>query len=109
MASCEVVWLRKIFGELFEQVPDTTVIYCDNNSEIRLAKNLVFHDKSKHIEIKYHYIRDMVQRGAMRLHHISTDCQIADILTKPLSKGKFLVFREQYGLMDVTLLGGGHS
>ena len=51
MASYEVVWLRKIFGELFEQVPNTIVIYCDNKSEICLAENSVFHDKSKHIEI----------------------------------------------------------
>eukprot|EP00253_Pinus_taeda_P014592 PITA_14592 len=73
VASCEVVWLRKLFGELFEQVPDTTVIYCDKKSEIRLAENHVFHDKSKHIEIKYHYIQDMVRRGAVRCHHISID------------------------------------
>lgn len=102
MASCEVVWLRKLFGELFEQVLDTKVIYCDNKSGIWLAENLMFHDKSKHIEIRYHYIRDMVQRGVVRLHHISTDEQIADILTKALPKGKFLVFREQLGLMDVA-------
>eukprot|EP00253_Pinus_taeda_P029244 PITA_29244 len=109
MASCEAVCLRKLFGELFQRVLDTTIIYCDNKSEIRLAKNPVFHDKSKHIEIKYHYIWDMVQRGEVRLHHISTDDQIVDILTKPLSKGKFLVFRKQLGLIDMTLPGGGHS
>lgn len=56
MANCEAVWLRKLFGELFEQVTDTTIIYCDNKSVIRFTKNLVFHDKSKHIEIKYDYI-----------------------------------------------------
>lgn len=56
LASCEVVWLRKLFGELFEQVLNTTVIYCDNKSGIHLSENHVFHDKSKHIEIKYHYI-----------------------------------------------------
>ena len=62
MASCEVVWLRNPYRELFEQVPGTTVIYCDNKSGIHLAENPVFHDKSKHIKIKYHYIRDMVER-----------------------------------------------
>ena len=63
----------------------------------------MFHDKSNYIEIKYHYIRDMVQR-VVRLRHISSDEQIEDTLTKALPKGKFLVFREQLGLMDVTLL-----
>eukprot|EP00253_Pinus_taeda_P027467 PITA_27467 len=52
MASCEVVWLRKLFSELFGHVLDTTVIYCDNQSGIRLSKNLVFHDRSKHIDIR---------------------------------------------------------
>jgi len=93
MVSCEEVWLRKLFGELFEQVLDTTVIYCDNKSGIQLAENLVFHDKSKHIEIKYHYTQDMVQRGAVRLHHISTDDQIVAILTKPFAKRKVLGFQ----------------
>jgi len=84
------------------------VIYCDNKSGICLEENLVFHDKSKHIEIQYHFIRDMVQRGVVQLHHISTNEQIANIITKALSKGKFLVLRENIGLRDVPLLDKGH-
>ena len=61
MASCEAVWLRKLFSELFEHVLDTTVILCDNQSGIRLSESLVFHDRSKQIDIRYHFIRDMVQ------------------------------------------------
>ena len=72
-----------------------------------MVVNLVFHDKSKHIEIKYHYIHDMAQRGVVRLHHISTNEYIANILTKALPKRKFLVFREQLGLMDVAPLDKG--
>jgi len=102
MANCEAIWLRKLFGELFDQVLHTTVIYCDKKSRICLEENPIFHDKSKHIEIWYHYIWDMVQRGVVRIHHISTNEQIADILTKALSKGNFLVFREKLGLMGVT-------
>eukprot|EP00253_Pinus_taeda_P014573 PITA_14573 len=73
MASCEAVWLRKLFSELFGHTLDTNVILCDNQSGIRLSENPVFHDCSKHIDIRYHFIRDMVQRGAIRLHHIGTD------------------------------------
>lgn len=62
---------------------------------------------SKHIEIRYHYICDMVQRGVVRLHHISINEQIAYNLTKALPKGKVLVFREKLGLMYVTLQGKG--
>ena len=61
MAYCEAVWLRKLFSELLGHVLDTIVIPCDNQSEIRLSENLVFHDRSKHIDIRYHFIRDMVQ------------------------------------------------
>ena len=94
MACCESIWLRKLFSELFGHVLDTTVILCDNQSGIRLSENPVFHDRSKHIDIRYHYIRDMVQRGAVRLDHIGTDDQVTDILTKPMGKVKFLTFCE---------------
>ena len=52
---------------LFDMELDTTVILCDNQSCIKMTENLVFHDKSKHIEIRYFYIRDMVQKGAIKL------------------------------------------
>jgi hypothetical protein len=52
----------------------------------------VFHDKSKHIEIRYHYILDMVQRGVVKLQYVSTNEQVADVLTKPLSRVKFEYF-----------------
>ena len=84
--SCDVVWLRKLLSDLFDLHMDATCISCDNQSCVKLSKNLVFHDKSKHIKIKYHYIRDMVQRGAVKLQYVVMDEQIADVLTKPLAK-----------------------
>ena len=57
---CEAVWLRKLLFDLFDLQLDATCIYCDNHSCVMLSENPMFHDKSKHIEIKYHYIRDMV-------------------------------------------------
>ena len=62
-----------------------------------MTENLVFHDKSKHIEIRYHYIHDMVQRGAIKPQYVSTDEQVADVLTKPLVK--FEHFREKIGVV----------
>ena len=67
-------------------------------------KNLVFHDKSKHIEIKYHYIKDMVQRKAVHVEYLSTHEQVADVFTKPLAKTKFEYFRERLGLVKNTSL-----
>ena len=59
-ASCEAVWLRKLLSDLFDLQLDATCIHCDNQSCVKLSENPVFHDRSKHVEIKYHYIRDMV-------------------------------------------------
>jgi hypothetical protein len=64
-----------------------------------MAENPVFHDRSKHIEIHYHYICDMVQRGALKLQYISTDEHVADMLTKPLSRIKFEYFQDKLGIV----------
>ena len=66
-ASCEALWLRKFTVDLFGQELRPTIIHCDNQSCIKLSKNSVFHDRSKHIEIRYHFIRDYVQGGAIEL------------------------------------------
>ena len=61
--------------------------------------NPIFHDKSKHIEIKYHFIRDMVQKGAVNLKYVPTKEQVADVLTKPLAHVKFEYFRDKLGVV----------
>jgi hypothetical protein len=98
-ASCEAIWLQKLLTNLFDLEMRATVILCDNQSYIKMTENLVFHDRSKHIEIRYHYIRNMVQRGALKLQYISTDEQVVDVLTKPLSHVKFEYFRDKLGLV----------
>ena len=83
------------------------VINYDNQSCVKLSENPMFHDRSKHIEIKYHYVRDMVQRRAVSLRYIPIDEQTADVLTKPLSKTKFEYFREKLGLVENAPLARG--
>ena len=100
MACCEDTWLQKLFSELFEHVLDATVILYDNQRGIRLLENLVFHDRPKHVDGWYHFIWDMVQRGAIRLNHRGTDEQVADILTMPLGKVMFLTFCENLGIVE---------
>jgi hypothetical protein len=80
------------------------VILCDNQSFIKMTENPVFHDRSKHIEIRYHFICDMVQRGALKLQYISTDEQVVDVMTKPLSRVKFEHFRDKLGIVRKDLL-----
>jgi hypothetical protein len=61
--------------------------------------NPVFHEKSKHIGIKYHFIHDVVENGVVKLHYVATNEQVADVLTKPLSKVKFEYFKDKLGLV----------
>ena len=79
------------------------LVYIVNRSCSNLSENLVFHDKSKHIEIKYHYIRDMVQRGAVKLRYVAMDEQIVDVLTKPLARVKFKYFKERLGVIQIEV------
>ena len=64
-----------------------------------MTENLVFHDKLKHIEIKYHFIWDIVQKGAVKIKYVPTKEQVADVLTKPLAHVKFEYFWDKLGLV----------
>ena len=70
----------------------------DSKSALAVAKNPVFHGRSKHIRIKYHFIRDCLEDGSIKADHISTTDQLADILTKSLGKSRFLEMRKRIGL-----------
>ena len=74
---------------------------------MKLSKNTVFHDKSKHIEIKYTYIRDMVQRGVVKLQYVVTEEHIANVLMKPLARMKFKYFREKLGVLQIEVSSKG--
>eukprot|EP00253_Pinus_taeda_P010861 PITA_10861 len=104
-ASCEAIWLRKLLYGLFDQELRKTVIHCDNQSCIKLTENPVLHDRSKHIDIIYHFIRDYVQKEAEKLEYISTDEQVADVLTKSLPRDKHVHFRDKMGVVKNTFLG----
>jgi hypothetical protein len=103
-AVCEAIWMRKILVGLFGSHLDPTVIHCDNQSCIKLSINLVFHDRSKHIDIWYHHIKDCVQRNIMLLQYIPTEDHDADIMTKALTRSKFEYHRDRIGVKDNPFL-----
>jgi len=98
--ACEAIWMWTILIGLFDQRMDPTMIYCDNQSCIKLFENPVLHDRSKHIDIWYHHIKDSLARRIMLLKYISTEEKDADILTKALSKCKFEFHRDRIGVAD---------
>ena len=79
---------------------EVTKVYCDNQSCIKLSENPVFHDQSKHIDIRCHFIKDCVQCGAVQLQYVPTRDQVAGILTKALGRAKFIQFREQMAMVE---------
>jgi hypothetical protein len=81
---------RNLVSGLSDQVLNSTVIYCDDQSYVKLSENPMFHDRSKHIEIKHYILHDKVQRGEVVLQYIFTDEKITNILVKALSKMKSL-------------------
>jgi hypothetical protein len=80
------------------------VVHCDNQSCIKLTENPVFHDRSKHIDMKYHYIQDLVQRKTVKLQYIATSEQVVDILTKPFALRQFVLLRGKLGLDENDFL-----
>jgi hypothetical protein len=81
-------------------------LICDNQSAIQMTKNPFFHKKTKHIDIQYHFVRDLVQQGVLEIMYCSTEEQVADIFTKALPKDKFYKFRDDLGIFPNDHYGG---
>jgi hypothetical protein len=97
--AAEVRWLTHLLGELGVTTPTPTLL-CDNIGATYLCANPVFHSRMKHIALDYHFVRQLVQSGQIKVSHISTNDQLADILTKPLSRTRFTQIRDKMGVSD---------
>eukprot|EP00253_Pinus_taeda_P027469 PITA_27469 len=99
-AACQAVWMRRMLRSLGQEQAKATVIFCDNSSAIALSKNSVFHKRTKHIDTRFHYIRELVSNGEIVLEHCRTQEQVADILTKPLDQKSFEFLRKFLGMIE---------
>jgi hypothetical protein len=86
------------FGEVYTHVP----LQCDSTSDISVAKNPMFLSKTKHIEVRYHFLRDNVEKGKITLIHVPTHDQLADIFTKPLDLATFTRLRGKLGVCLIS-------
>ena len=84
------------------EIKELVVMYCDNTSAINISKNPVMHSKTKHIAIKYHFLRELVQDKEVRLKYVNTKEQIVDIFTKALPKDAFLYLRGKLGAIPLS-------
>ena len=96
--ACQGVWLRRILGKLGQNQATSTVIYCDNNYTIKLSKNPVLHGQSKHIDVRFHFLRELTRDGVVELVYCNTQKKVADIMTKPINLESFLKLRDRLGL-----------
>ena len=93
--AAELAWLRTLFKDLKLFLPHIPVLWCDNNSALAMASNPVFHSRTKHIEVDYHYVRGCVLRSTLGIKFISGHDNFADMFTKPLPGPHFLVLRSK--------------
>ena len=83
---CPAIWLRNLLSKIELKQLGATVIQFDNKSAIEVAKNPMNHERSKHIDVRFHFIRDHVKKGSVALLHVASQDQIVDIFIKPLPK-----------------------
>ncbi|XP_039128856.1 uncharacterized mitochondrial protein AtMg00810-like [Dioscorea cayenensis subsp. rotundata] len=100
-AACQALWLRNLVGELTRTDLKPVILFVDNKSAIALMKNPVFHGRSKHIETRFHFIRECVERGQIVVEFVNTGEQRADALTKALSVVKLAAMRQLLGVRDL--------
>ena len=101
-ASQEVVWLRRLLHGVGQEQSGATVVFEDNQGAMSLSRNPKDHSRTKHIDVKYHFVRESVEKEIIRVVYCPTAEMVADILTKGLARLKFEKFREAMGVLDVT-------
>lgn len=100
-AGQELVWLRTMLTKLGLEDSDPTILKSDNMGAIHLTNKSIFHGRTKHVEIHYHWIREVVKAGKMKVHHCPTHLMIADLLTKSLGTAQFSQLRKLLGLKPI--------
>lgn len=106
--AAELKWLQSLLSELGVLISHTHVLWCDNIGATYLSSNPVFHARNKHVEIDFHFVRDMVAAKTFSIKFISTRDQLADLLTKPISSPWFALLRTKLNVLSILLGLRGH-
>jgi hypothetical protein len=100
-AACQGIWLSQLIADMLGTRETNVKLHMDNKSAIALSRNLVHHDRSKHIDTKYHFLHQCIEEGKVEVEHVGTGDQVADIFTKSLGRVKFVEFRSALGVVSV--------
>ena len=98
---CEMLWLKRVLEELRQPIEGTMKLYCDNKAAISIAHNPIQHDKTKHVEIDRHSIKEKLETGVLCMPFVPTTQQIANILTKGLIKPNFEFLTSKLDMIDI--------
>ena len=100
-ASTQAIWLARLLGDLIGRDAEAVELLVDSKSALALTKNPVFHERSKHIRVRYHYIRSCLEDGSVKASSVNTQDQLADFLTKSLGRVKFQELRSRMGMIKI--------
>ncbi|KAI5349570.1 hypothetical protein L3X38_002458 [Prunus dulcis] len=98
---CELSWLRSLLQDLQLSHPEAATLHCDNTAALHLAASPVFHERTRHIEMDYHFTRDKIQEGLTVTKYVASAQQIADVFTKPLGKDAFTSMLRKLEVLDI--------
>ena len=101
LSLCEMMWLKRLLGELKVLRNETMMLHCDNVAAINIANNLVPFDRTKHVEIDKFFIREKIDSGVLRLEHIKSCNQLADCFTKGLGPNVNEPICNKMGMTDI--------
>lgn len=100
-ATCELKWLKGLLSSLGVEHVDPMHLYCDSQSALHIANNPVLHERTKHIEVDCHFVRDEIVKGSIQPLYVHTSKQLADILTKALGKRQFDSLLSKLGVLHL--------
>lgn len=96
-----MTWLRYLLRDLEVLHQQTAILYCDNKAALHIAANPIFHERTRHIEMDCHFIRDKIQDGSVETRFVSSTNQLADVLTKALGNESFIPMVRKLGVQDI--------
>ena len=100
--SCcaQILWMKQQLSD-YDVKAKETPIFCDNTSAIAITQNPVLHSRTKHIDVRFHFIRDHVEKKNVTIEYVCTEKQLADIFTKPLNEARFIQLKTELGMIEI--------
>lgn len=102
-ATCELIWLTTLLTKMHCSPTSPATLFCDNQSALCITSNPVYHERTKHVEIDCHVVRERLQSGFLKTLHVRSELQLADILTNAVQSGLFKSLLSKIGIQSLCL------